>query len=280
MVLATFDVIAVVTAVFLVVLTSLGVPVTRSRIVRFARRSALVLTPENGDVVVRYLSTTRRWRASGIIVGMIAQVIWSLWHDRTVTFGGLGAFAGWFAGAVIAEWRVSSVASGSRRAARLVPRRRADYLSSTVRRMPAFAALCCLGVAVVVAVGGVANDQNVWLTLVVWLLATMVGLVVILGVQNHVLGRSQPLLAASLLAADEAIRVRSLRVLTGAAVAAAGLPAAALVGELATAYPSIDSNSMAAVAVMTYLVAVAIGAQIATSPVRGPRVPSEMVFAT
>src|SRR3954451_14965315 len=78
-------------------------PVSRARVERFARRQFLVVTAANGDPIIRYLATTRRWRVAGIVSGYLLAATVSL------TVGGIGSsavialFAGWFAGALVAE---------------------------------------------------------------------------------------------------------------------------------------------------------------------------------
>lgn len=64
-------------------------PVPRERVARFARRQGLAITPDNGAAVIRYLATTRRWRA-GCLVGafqvfvVVPLVIDSWWHANAL----------------------------------------------------------------------------------------------------------------------------------------------------------------------------------------------------
>jgi hypothetical protein len=98
----------VVGAVWLVTAVERG-PVTRGRLTAFARRHGLVVTAGNGSLVIRYLATTRRWRATGLLAG-------------------LTLFAGWFVGALVAEFRLAASPSGPRRAAWISPRVPGSYL--------------------------------------------------------------------------------------------------------------------------------------------------------
>jgi hypothetical protein len=242
-------------------------PVSRIRLERFASRQALDITADNGNLVIAYLAITRRWRGAGMLVATAIVGVWSLDHNR-LSVNGLALFAGWFAGAVVAEWRVSIAASGSLRAASRVPRRRSDYLRAPARTLPLVAVLVCLTVALVDAIGGLAGRNTVWLTLASWLLATAAGLALVYAVQHHVLTRPQPVVAADVLAADAAIRARSLQVIAGCAVAAAGIPAAVLIGALRIAFPQLGSSGVSALATMTGLIVVIVGWLLARAPIR------------
>ncbi|MDQ1715309.1 MAG: hypothetical protein QOC60_1254, partial [Frankiaceae bacterium] len=99
--------------------SSIG-PVSRERVAKFARRQTLFITPDNGNMVIAYLATTRRWRAAGLAMGVVVSIAWSFGNGFSVNMVQL--IAGWFAGAVIAEWRISRLPVGTRRAASLQPR--------------------------------------------------------------------------------------------------------------------------------------------------------------
>jgi hypothetical protein len=73
---------------------------------RFAQQHRLVVTADNGQRVIDYLATTRRWRATGLAAGLAASLAW---HLRQQMFGVNWVFmlAGWFLGALIAELRVA-----------------------------------------------------------------------------------------------------------------------------------------------------------------------------
>src|SRR5688572_32767433 len=98
-------------------------PVSRERLERFARRQFLVVTVDNGNQVIRYLATTRRWRTAGFTAGALASV----WSEPTshavLPVGAFVIFVGWLLGAVIAEARVARLAHQPVRSASLRPRR-------------------------------------------------------------------------------------------------------------------------------------------------------------
>jgi DNA-binding transcriptional regulator YhcF (GntR family) len=57
-------------------------PVSRARVERFAQRHQLVVTADNGQRVIDYLATIRRWRAVGLAAGLAAGLTW---HVRQQT---------------------------------------------------------------------------------------------------------------------------------------------------------------------------------------------------
>jgi hypothetical protein len=243
--------------------------VSRGRLERFASRQALPITADNGNLVIRYLATTRRWRSAGLLAAAVVFTVWSVQHNG-FSINLLELFGGWFVGAVVAEWRVASAVTGTTRAARLVPRRSRDYLRPPARVLPAAAFIVCAGVAIVDAVGALNGRHGVWRQLVPWALVTVAGLAIVYAVQRHVLTRPQPLMAPDVLAADAAIRARSLQVLAGSAVAAAGIPAAGLIHTLHIAYPHLGAGGISDVSGLMFLIALIVGRVLAYSPVRTP----------
>lgn len=173
--------------------------VDRARVARFAQRQELPITVHNGQQVLGYLATTRRWRAFGLAAGLVLSVAWFLPH---ITVHSLYLFAGWFVGALIAEFRVARLPHGPTPAALVTPRKLADYVSTPARLiLPIATALCLI-------VGAFTMDllwtvTGVAIALVVWL------------IQRHVLRRPQPLSEPDRMRADDAIRSRSLHVLAG-----------------------------------------------------------------
>jgi hypothetical protein len=243
--------------------------VSRRRLERFAKQQALPITVDNGSLVIRYLATTRRWRSAGLLV---AAVLFTTWSAQLGGFSLnlLELFAGWFVGAVVAEWRLAAAATGGKRAARLVPRRSRDYLRLPARALPGMVFVICAGVAIVDAVGALNGRHAVWGQLVPWVLVTAVGLALVYAVQRRVLTRPQPVVAPDVLAADAAIRARSLQVLAGSAVAAAGLPAAELIHTLQLAYPHLGAGGISDVSALMFLGALLVGRVLAYSSVRTP----------
>src|SRR5690349_7783409 len=131
-------------------------PVSRERLERFARRQALVLTPGNSGLVTEYLATTRRWRATGLAAGILLTVAWSL-RDNRVTINAMIAFASWFVGALVAEFRVASLEPGARRAASLEPRLLRRQLVTSARILPVYlfglAVACAVASLLAIAAG-------------------------------------------------------------------------------------------------------------------------------
>ncbi len=213
---ATVLVLVVLFALIGVALTLPFQDVTRSRVERFARRQQLPITVDNGQVVIAYLATTRRWRGCGIIATLAGTVL--AYGVHLVPNGHYNTFTlvvGWFFGGVIAEWRVSArTSTGERRKASLVPRTESDYLTAWVRWSARIVLAATLAVEVAAVAAG--HDRPPAVLLLVLTLAAVSGLWL---VSRRILTRPQPDVAADVFAADEAIRSRSLHVLSGSAVA-------------------------------------------------------------
>jgi len=204
-------------------------PVSRARLARFASRHRLTITVDNGEQVIRYLAQTRRWRSAGLVAGAVVSSVASIPHG-TVRVDFLALLAGWFVGALIAEVRLAaklvgaasgkrSTAAGAgapgqsgRRVASLRSRNQSAYLGPVARGLLPAAVALSTGTAVVTVV---VDGAPRWRYVTVWL----VGIAVagsVAWVARRVLRRRQPALAPDRLAADEAIRSRSLHVLYGA----------------------------------------------------------------
>lgn len=241
---------------------ALTMPVSIGRLDRFARRHAVTLTGANRHLAVRYLATTRRWRTTGVLIGMLVSAAYSWRHDRTFDWNLLGAFAGWFVGAVIAEWRLNLPVAGGRRIASLAPRRLRDYLGPWAVWTPVGLWVLILAVAVWGLAGGVEWP-------LVWGPLALLGAgAVIVAVGRHVLTRAQPAGAADLVAVDDALRSRSLHVLAGSAVAIGGYLASVVVGYLAEWGRGFDDNATSLWSAAGLLAYPLIGIAIATTPTR------------
>jgi hypothetical protein len=187
--------------------------VSRYRLRAFAKRHRLTITVDNGNRVIRYLATTRRWRTTGLVAGLLVSVGWAL-SQGAFRIDFLALFAGWFAGALVAEIRLARTSFGPRRVASLESRSPGLYLPRTAWWLvPAFAVASVAG-AIYAWVRVGAPDPTVWLLAG----AAVVIAVVVNRVQARVVGRPQPAEAADVVAADDAIRSRSLHVLTGGGV--------------------------------------------------------------
>jgi hypothetical protein len=255
-------------------------PVKRERLERFAQRQRLQITPTNGNVVIRYLATTRRWRASGLLAGVVASIAVSIPRGR-VTVNFLTLFAGWFVGAVVAEWRIRAGASQARRAAVLVRRTRVDYVEPWVRWLTdgSVAATLVLGIVAVARALAAADRRGGRMPTTssramvgdgmapALLLAICAAVVISIAlVQRQVLTRRQPMAEPDVVAADDAIRARSLRVLSGATVALMGYLASALI-----VLAGRHAAAAAAPSVAVFVLSPVIGWRIASGESGVPR---------
>jgi hypothetical protein len=240
-------------------------PVSVERLARFAQRHGVTLTDENRHLAVRYLVTTRRWRTAGVVISVVISGGYTWWHSHTVGWSDLGMFAGWFVGAIVAEWRLNLPASGSRRVASLIPRRPRDYLSRSALWVPVGLWAVVLGVAI----RGLAAGPE-W-PLVWGPLALLAVGVVIVAVARHVLTRAQPATEADIIAVDDALRSRSLHVLAGSAVAIGGYLASIVIGYLAQWGRWFDNGWLSPLSAVGLLLCPFVGIAIAVAPTR-PRV--------
>lgn len=241
-------------------------PVDPGRLGRFALRQHLLITPDNGNIVIRYLATTRRWRGGLLYLMLVASVAWLFIADTHGNISGLNAFVGWFVGAVIAEWRVDALARGPRSAALLHRRRIDDYVR---RPVLALVLLVWLAVPVLASIAVAKTVQRSYdefqagATLAIGLLAGAGMLLV----ARRVLHRPQPLVAPDLLEADNAIRGRSLNVLAGSAIAIGGYLGAVSVGEV-IARP--ESGAVHLAQLLGYFALPILGVIVARAPRRTP----------
>src|SRR5215510_845671 len=195
-----------------------GEPVSRVRLERFARRQRLVVTAANGNRVIAYLARVRRWRSAGVIAGIVATLVWSLQHS-SFTLNTLSMFAGWFAGALVAEVSQARVPIGPRRVTALQPRLPRDYVSRFSWALVPVTAGLSVAIGAVTAVEAWRGLMNPDWTAGLWLGFALVVAVLVRLTQRHVLNRPQPLDEPDVLAADDAIRSRSLHVLCGGGAA-------------------------------------------------------------
>jgi hypothetical protein len=262
-----------VVAVAALLVHAMVAPVSRARVERFARRQQLLITPDNGDRVIRYLAVTRRWRVAGIVGAVALGVIWitvSSIGRRPDQFGGevnlLQLFAGWFVGALIAEARLHRTPVDQRRHASLQPRDVSMYVPAMSRLAVPVALAVSLAIGVltlVLAALGRAPDGRLALIAQAAALA-VAGLVAAVG--RHILTRPQPLLAPDQLAADDAIRSRSLHVLAGAGTALVLYAVISQLTAVASALPSALAEVVAGAALVLVFAAPLLGWWIATRP--------------
>jgi hypothetical protein len=244
-------------------------PVSRVRVERFARRQRLTITADNGNQVIRYLATVRRWRTAGLVAGLVLSVGLHMPTEWRFDFQIL--FAGWFAGALVAEARVAHLDIGPRRVASLQPRRPSSYLTRSAWALVPVAAgvAVALGLATtIVATTGAARPG--W-TAGLWLAVALLVAAAVRIVQIRVLRRPQPLAPHDVLAADDAVRSRSLHVLAGGGAALVLLCALAQLGATIPTSPAAAEGVVVVRTLGVFAVA-ALGWNVATSmwPRRSP----------
>ncbi len=220
--MVTFILAVTAAVVVAVVFRMADVPVASTRLARFARRQKLTVTLDNGNQIIAYLAMTRRWRAAGVAAGILGPIVWT--EADYVGVNLLALFAGWFAGAIVAEARVEARTIGPRRAASLQARRPRAYLSRfSWTLVPASAGASLALAAVTISYAYLAPAYNVWArpdwTAVLWPAAAVGVAVVVRVTQRRVLRRPQPHAEPDIIAADDAIRSRSLHVLAGGGAA-------------------------------------------------------------
>lgn len=254
-----------------------SVVVSRRRLATFAFRQGLQITADNGNVVIRYLAVTRRWRSSFLVLALVGTTVWQYWRDQHLTVNFLAAFAGWFVGMVIAEWRVDTLARRpDRSVASLEPRQLRSYLDLRLLALPL---LAWFGVYFFVLLGILqsASDHDVLFALQSYFVGRFVPLSVgavvavaaLVLVAHRIVTRPQPAAAPDLVAADNALRSRSLRVLCGSAFALAGYFGAALYDAI-TQRP-VDAGTTPGFGVaglVGYIALPILGVVLASAPVR------------
>ncbi|NUR69454.1 MAG: hypothetical protein HOU81_01400 [Hamadaea sp.] len=232
-------------------------PISRSRLTAFARWHELPITTANGNQVIRYLAVTRRWRSAGLITGWAVAFAVELPQGR-VSFNPLVLFAGWFAGALAAEIHLAIVVHGRRRTASLVPRTPKRYVSAVVWGLLPVGALA--GIAVL---PGAVAEGTLTAATVSWTALALAIVLVVALVRRKVLLRAQPVEPADVIRADDAIRSRSLHVLSGGGFALAAYCALAALATRGT--------TEAGVAAVAGLAVLAVGITAARSRRPAPR---------
>lgn len=182
-------------------------PVGVTAVDTFAMRQRLHLPGiVHNPHVLNYLTTTRRWRVSGLVVAFVFGFGNDIRGGRiSIDLG--AAFLGWFAGALIAEWRLNVRRDAGRRTALLTRRSLRRYLG-----VPEISVMC-LAMGVLVAMAGHALSYAPPVATVVVFAVSLAPAVVAALTARHILLRpaveSQP-------SVDHALRSRSLHALAGA----------------------------------------------------------------
>lgn len=256
-------------AVLVAVSLAAAGPVSLTRTRRFARRQQLLVTVGNGPLVVRALAMTHRWRVLGLTTGVLLGLVWAM-RDARLTLNFAAAFLGWFAGAVIAEWRLAGLpVEGERRTASLTRRTAWGYLRMDSTILLAVTCLVLLGLFVTVSVRS-QGDGAIVAQAGVWLVAATLGLGAVWVTLARVAARPQPRSTRELLAADDALRARSANVLAGSAIVAAGYPAANLLALMGATATGDTAQAWGAASLVSVFVTVIVGwlAAVRPSPVR------------
>ena len=207
--------VALLAAATMAMVVAIEDPVAPPRVTRFALRYGLSLDADSTSAVLRYLGTTRRWRLVGLVVGLAYGVGAGI-SDHSLSVDLATGFLGWFGGALVAEWRVALASPGARRTATLSPRRLQQYVGRVALAVPVAALVVTAGVGVVALVTGQTSARRV-------AAAGFLGVAVVVAAAavvalRHVVRRAQPgSLDPAVIAADDAIRGRSLHVLCGSA---------------------------------------------------------------
>ncbi|HZC70061.1 MAG TPA: hypothetical protein VE442_05170 [Jatrophihabitans sp.] len=261
-------------AVALVLLTRAFAEVSRVRIERFARRQRLVITPGNAPFVIGYLATTRRWRGVGLVAAVVAVAEYWQLTSNWLRFDVVAAFVGWFIGATVADWRIgTSRTDTAKRRATLVPRQLTRYVPTSGRVVAGLAVTLLLVVTVLAAINAVDGSRRG--RLVAQLAVCVLIAAAVLAAGRRVLRRPQPSGPPDLVAADEAVRGRSLCVLTGSTIAIAGYLTAWLSASLESTDVVVFANGAARpVIAIGGLVLPLLGAMTAFAIARHPKQPA------
>jgi len=214
----------------------------RATVAEFAAAHNLALTPASGRYVVGYLVRNMRWRRWGGFAGLALAVVLSeaLTHttttttlvsqDTTTTSTRTNHSISWllligigyFAGALIAEWRSGATITGLRRTASLQVRDARDYFDPTFRRTM-YRVLAAGAVIVTAAAAWPRYRPSASLAGRIALLALLVLVVAITQVATQWVARRPQPVDDDLLAAREAVRTSCVNLLGGIGVAFAWL---------------------------------------------------------
>lgn len=242
-------------------------PVQRGELEAFAAASGLHVTVANGPRVLEAIARTRLWRKVGLLVAGAASAAGIA--VRAVQTGelhvgvvvALWLLLGYLAGAVLAELLTARSASAAGpRSASLRRREITDYVGDWAVRWPRLLAV----VGLVAGLAAPALRNRSW-----WVPAAGVGAaavwVVTLLVARYVLERPQQPAAEELLAADDAIRSRSLHALAGTAVGIElWLAALAVIGLLLTALGSAGTQAVPPLLALILVLAVPVAAVVSS----------------
>ncbi|HEV7762342.1 MAG TPA: hypothetical protein VGO78_25210 [Acidimicrobiales bacterium] len=200
-------------------LTHLLRPASVHDVDEFAKWSGLTTTPASRRFIAHHLATGRRLRVVLVLAAIVVPPLVGIalgGSGNELPTGWTGVLWACMAGTLWAELSVTRIA-GPARAALLVPRRPADYLSPLLQWAPvvagALAALVWAGAGLLPDpdTAGVARLQAGGSTVVANLVLALVVPLVTVGAQRWIVRRPQPLVDPDLMAADDAGRGASMR---------------------------------------------------------------------
>ena len=202
------------------------VPPSQRALTRWAARYGLHLSDVNRSLISRYLQRTRSLQMAGAGVGWIATGVFVTGTGQFVPLFGVPlmiAIAGYLLGAVIAEasfLRQLAPPTGMRSAA-LTPRALLDYVPRltvwALRALPAVVVVLAVLYALTPKHAETPSDVSPTLVLAASALVVVVAFAVD-RLLKAIVARPQPAINAELMAADDAIRARSIHALSGAGV--------------------------------------------------------------
>ncbi len=207
-------------------LVSLRTP-SEVRLIGWARRYQLELTPANRPVIAGYVRVTRVSQIAGATAGWLSSPLYVGISGRPFLLGDSWvalALGGYLLGAVIAELLVTRahLAPPGIRFAALTPRVLSDYIpaatSWSLRILPV------VTVALAAAYAAIPKDRarTVDGGLIVVGAASILVVAFAVAVEwilRRIVARPQPVVAADLIAADDAIRTSSIHTVSAAAIA-------------------------------------------------------------
>lgn len=188
-------------------------PIGRRRLAAFATSHDLTVTVPNGSLLIAYLARSARWRSTGAALGWVSGATFVL-HGNAFFWGA----AGYLLGALGAEFRTSVRLPPGPRRAELVQRRSKDYLSRAARWGP----------VIVLAIAAFEfwmpfrypPEQDGWLTAAVLSVVTTAGAAALLWAGRWlIVRRPRPVVSPDVDRADEVIRMSSLQIIGGSALA-------------------------------------------------------------
>ncbi len=197
------------------------------RLIGWARRYELDLTAANRPVIARYLRVTRVLQVAGATAGWLSSPVYVGISGRPFLLGDSWvalALGGYLLGAVIAEVLVARapLAPPGMRFAALTPRVLSDYIpaatSWSLRILPVVTVALAAVYAAIPKDPSRTVDQGVILVVVASILVVAFA-VAFEWILRRIVARPQPVVAADLIAADDAIRASSIHALSAGAIA-------------------------------------------------------------